>query len=98
MENITSNLETISGKIEKLIHLHNSLKEQNQSLLIEKQELLKKINFQDKEINQLNENFKVLKITKVLAGTAPDEINADAKSKINELVREIDKCIALLNK
>lgn len=98
MENISSILETVNAKIEKLIHLHRSLAEQNRELMAGKQELLTKIKIQDQEIKQLNENLKTLKITKILAETATNEPNADAKSKINELVREIDKSIALLNK
>lgn len=98
MENISSSLEAINAKIEKLIHLHRSLLDQNKDLALEKQELMARVKNQEQEIKQLNENYRILKITKTLAEAAPNETNADARSKINELVREIDKCIALLNK
>lgn len=98
MENISSYIDGINTKIEKLVHLHRSLSEQVNNLTAEKQELVQKINSKDQEINQLNENFKILTITKTLAGASLDKENADAKSKINELVREIDRSIALLNK
>lgn len=97
MENISANLEALQNKIEKLIHLHRSASEKNKNLLSERQELLTKLKNNELVIHKLNENYQVLKITKVLA-EAPIGTNADARSKINELVREIDKCIALLNK
>lgn len=46
-------------------------------------------------INELEEANHTLKIAKSLTG-ADDK--SEAKQKINELVREIDKCIALLHK
>lgn len=45
------------------------------------------------EMSQKNEQLKIA--TLLLSGV--DE-NREAKQKINRLVREIDKCIALLNK
>ncbi len=45
------------------------------------------------EMSQKNEQLKIA--THLLSGV--DE-NREAKQKINKLVREIDKCIALLNK
>jgi len=48
------------------------------------------------EIDQLNDKYKVLKMAKSLEGSSNE--NKDVKLKINEMVREIDKCIALLNK
>lgn len=48
---------------------------------------------QKSELSQKNEQLKIA--TLLLSGV--DE-NKEAKHKINKLVREIDKCIALLNK
>jgi hypothetical protein len=38
----------------------------------------------------------MLKLAKTVAGS--DEKTLDIKAKINDFVREIDKCIAILNK
>ena len=48
------------------------------------------------QIENFNEKFKMLKMAKSLGGDS--EKNTEMKLKINELVREIDKCISLLNK
>ena len=58
------------------------------------------LNHQIEQLNQeksdLNQRIEQLKIaSNILSGV--DE-NREAKQKINKLVREIDKCIALLNK
>lgn len=47
------------------------------------------------KITALEEANKTIKIAKSLTGA---EDSTEAKLKINALVREIDKCIALLNK
>lgn len=97
MQNISPNLDAINEKIEKLIHLHRAQKEQNKLLSAQNDELLLKIKNQQQQIDQLEENFRLLKITKSLAGMQSVKDN-EARTTINELVREIDKCIALLNK
>lgn len=49
-----------------------------------------------KEKQELNQKIEQLRLaTHILSGV--DE-NREAKQKINKLIREIDKCIALLNK
>ena len=55
-----------------------------------------KTNLQN-EINQLQEQVKLLKLAKQLEGNSVKDTK-EVKLKINEMVREIDKCIALMNK
>tara|TARA_B100000674_G_C37281064_1_gene663301 strand:+ start:10 stop:303 length:294 start_codon:yes stop_codon:yes gene_type:complete len=55
-----------------------------------------KTNLQN-EINQLQEQIKLLKLAKQLEGDSIKDTK-EVKLKINEMVREIDKCIALMNK
>ena len=55
-----------------------------------------KTNLQN-EINQLQEQIKLLKLAKQLGGDSIKDTK-EVKLKINEMVREIDKCIALMNK
>ena len=49
------------------------------------------------EINQLQEQVKLLKLAKQLEGDSVQDTK-EVKLKINEMVREIDNCIALMNK
>lgn len=86
---------SLDKKIKNLIEIKNQYQRANEELLHENSEL-DKINYQQQiKINQLENNIKVLTITKSLE-TGKNSV--DAKLKINEFVREIEKCVALLNK
>ena len=49
------------------------------------------------KISDLNENIKMLKLASQIDGNEVGSTK-DVKLMINEMVREIDKCITLLNK
>ena len=57
----------------------------------------KLISEKDKEIKKLEEKIKLLRITKSVNSEESENIK-ESRKKINEYVREIDKCVALLNK
>jgi predicted RNase H-like nuclease (RuvC/YqgF family) len=89
--------ELISGieyKVRKLVNLQKENKSENELLLNQNTELKKNIEEQKKIINQLKEEFNKIKLAKSLESMKGSN---DAKLKINELVREIDKCIELLS-
>ena len=93
MKDIINNIEVKLGKfIAKHQQLNNEkliLEQENNSLSIE----LKK-NKQD--LSVLQEKIKLMNISKSVE-VSKEEMKA-SRLKINEYVREIDKCIALLNK
>tara|TARA_B100000925_G_C21835607_1_gene399147 strand:+ start:276 stop:569 length:294 start_codon:yes stop_codon:yes gene_type:complete len=62
----------------------------NDSLKNEKIDLISKI-------NNLKDEIKMLKLTKQIINDETNK-NKDIKLMINEMVREIDKCIGLMNK
>ena len=89
--------ELISGieyKVRKLVNLQKENKSENELLLNQNTELRNNIEEQKKIINQLKEEFNKIKLAKSLESMKGSN---DAKLKINELVREIDKCIELLS-
>jgi len=71
-------------------------KADQEKLRITNQELQKKINRQEARINELEQKFSNLKISKSLVAESGSV--HEAKIKVNRIVREIDKCIALLNR
>lgn len=95
MSNLASSADRLRSKIEKLVHLHSKLKEDNVKLTQERDALRETIGLQEQTIQQLKEENKLVRIGQKLPG---ENGNHDLKLKINELVREIDKCIALLNR
>jgi predicted nuclease with TOPRIM domain len=100
----------IKEKISKLIQKNHALENQNDSLLQEINELKTRlsdsqeqcalneniIQIQKNTINDLTEQNKLIKIAKEMSNV-PSSSNHDLKIKINELVRDIDRCIDLLN-
>lgn len=90
---------TISGIKQKI----NALALQKKELANRVSSLEKKLSAieitakeQREELDSISENNKVLTMAKTLKSTNQEA--AGSKQKINELVREIDRCIALLNK
>ncbi|MCD4682197.1 MAG: hypothetical protein K8R86_02845 [Bacteroidales bacterium] len=88
-------LDGIYTKAVKMINRQNSLIEQNTQLNKKQEELNNTIENQNKLIEQLKDKNRNLKFANSIKQS---EGNIDVKNKIDELVREIDKCIGLLNK
>tara|TARA_B100000927_G_scaffold234980_1_gene195486 strand:- start:222 stop:515 length:294 start_codon:yes stop_codon:yes gene_type:complete len=81
--NLKKNLTTEREENYKLNTINDSLKN-------EKIDLISKI-------NNLKDEIKMLKLTKQIINDETNK-NKDIKLMINEMVREIDKCIGLMNK
>ena len=94
MKDVATLVSGIDFKLRKLIGHHGLLLNENQKLIAENQKLNGLISEQKQFIKQLEEKNKILKLAKILE---TKEGNVEAKLKINELVREIEKCIGLLN-
>lgn len=92
----TTSIKTIRHKVERLGKACLKLSDENKKLKKQVQELAIELKEQKLSANQLQETNKVLKIAKSLG--ADHENVAVAQKTINELVREIDKCIALMNR
>ena len=94
MKNLVENIEK---KVSKLIQLYQSVQKEKEEILTDNNQLILDLSEKDKTIKSLEEKIKLLRITKSVS-TQDDERNKESRQKINEYVREIDKCIALLNK
>ena len=94
MTNTGSIISGIDTKLRKLIVKHQELREKIENYQEEIRALNKVSEAQKKTIRELEEKVKTIKLTKTLE---TKEGAGEAKARINELVREIDKCIGLLN-
>jgi len=92
-EEIISNLKS---NILRLRSLYEKEKETNVLLRNDKSELSAKLYKKEEENLSLETKLNTLKLAKSISGENNDM--QDAKVKVNNLVREIDKCIALLNR
>lgn len=82
-------------KIDKLIERYTSSLEQNKSLQDKSEELQHELEEVRKENKELKDKIKTARVAQAISG---GNGSYEAKLRINQLVREIDKCIALLNK
>lgn len=88
-------VSSLEKKVKELVKRHSDLKRKNTAFELELAELRKTVDTQKEAIKNLEEKNKIIKLAKSLADSNPD--TAAMKYKINELVREIDKCIAQMN-
>lgn len=89
-------LADLTNKVRQLIARHESLKQEKQRLAEKIGQLEFQVNQLRHENSELERKYENLKLAKLL--DASEDEKKDAKNRIQKLVREIDKCIALLNK
>lgn len=89
-------LAELNRKLDDLLTRYSALKSENMSLKGVIGGLEKDLEERLLRIKELESRNEKLKLTGALLGDG--ENAAEAKKKINELVREIDRCVALLNR
>ncbi len=94
MSQLMDKLTVISDQVESLGGRLTELIGENEALKTQLADALHQVEQRNREISDLSERQKLLMLAKSLPS---DESRKDVKLKINEMVREIDKCIALLN-
>lgn len=82
-------LDELLNRYRNLLNEHDELKKKNEALVFMLQE-------KENQIKELESQYERIKLTGALRGDA--ENAQEARKKITELVREIDKCVALLNR
>lgn len=95
MDEVSLVISSLEKKVKELVKSHSELRRKNSALSSEVIEIRKSVDSQKETIKNLEERNKIIKLAKSLTESNPD--TAEMKYKINELVREIDKCIAQMN-
>jgi chromosome segregation ATPase len=95
-EALKSNLNGLERKILVLLNEHKTVKDEMRGLKLENHELKADLKKRDEQLH----NFKnQIKITKIVDYINPEEGNSlELKRKVDEYIREIDKCIAHLSR
>ena len=93
MKNIVNKIEV---KLGKLIAKYQKIKQEKLILQQENEDFVASLKLKEIEILNLQEKVKLMNISKSV-DASKQEVK-ETRLKINEYVREIDKCIALLNK
>ena len=89
-------LTLLNKKVEELFEKYDDLRTKNWDLMKENDTLKRYLQERDEKVKELEIKYERIKISGALMGEG--ESAAEAKQKINELVREIDRCVALLNR
>jgi len=95
-ELLKTNLNGLERKLLVLINEHKSLKDEIKTLKTENQELKSGLKSRDEQLF----NFKnQIKISKIVDNLNPEDGSAsELKKKVDEYIREIDKCVAYLSR
>ncbi|MGI4021496.1 MAG: hypothetical protein ACRYFA_08330 [Janthinobacterium lividum] len=96
MSVVAEQLVKVVEKTERIIELCEALQEENRLLKLENTALNNLVQASADKTKDLEDKLRVLKLAKSFSAT--DEKSLDIKQKINDFVREIDKCIVLLKK
>jgi chromosome segregation ATPase len=86
----------LNRKLDELLNRFADLKSELENLRTGNEELKAALQARDDRIKELELKYERVKLSGALLG---DGENAqEAKRRINDLVREIDRCVALLNR
>lgn len=86
----------LEQKIDLLVERYQAEKEENSMLRSQVTQLTDQLDRSASSYSSLEESFGKLKVAKTLEASSEDV--HDTKLRINQIVREVDKCIALLNR
>ncbi len=86
----------IEAQIDRVISQYEQLEGDYNAVCQERDNLLLQVREQQETIQALNAELKKLRLAEGLAGNATDK--SKSRARINLLLREVDKCIALLAK
>ena len=89
-------ISELREKFKDLINLYERTKHEKSELLSKVDQLNQELDACKNDLVQTESELEVLKIAKSVTGSTED--THDAKIKINRIVREIDKCIASMNR
>lgn len=95
MANVETLVSSIDNKVHKVIERLQILQKENEQFRQEIHEQNQINQRQNQTIEELDQQINLLKTTRNLN---TKEGTVEAKVTINELLREIDKCIGLLNR
>ncbi|HOT55272.1 MAG TPA: hypothetical protein PLM68_07680 [Bacteroidales bacterium] len=89
-------INPLKQKIETLISLHEKALTENRELNSKLQTLSEEQNIYKKEKEELEQKVQKLQMAGAFLKTSED--TREAKQRIGKLIREIDKCLTMLNR
>ncbi len=93
MDELLLMLDGIQNKVKRLRLSNKGMREMIQGLELDKKRLMDDIASHKQQVKHMEKHIAELQATKVLQGSD----NMQAKQKIKDLLREIEKCYELIN-
>ncbi|MFO7923807.1 MAG: hypothetical protein R6U58_08970 [Bacteroidales bacterium] len=85
----------LKEKIETIVSMLERSEDERHRLHKEKMQLTEQVKLKTTAFEELERKYETLKLAKAILEASGN--SHEAKIKVNRIVREIDKCIALLN-
>ena len=89
-------LKLLNRKLDELLEKYKFLRTEYKNLMSVNEALKNRLQEREERIKELENKYETTRLSGALLGN--EENAVEAKKKITELVREIDRCVALLNK
>ena len=95
-EALKANLNGLERKILVLLSEHKALKDELRGMNLENHELKTSLKTRDEQLSHFKNQIK---ITKIVNHINPEDGSAsELKRKVDDYIREVDKCIAYLSR
>ena len=96
MNSVAPYINDLKKKITILLSSYQNQKEKNSILINDNNDLLEKVNHLETEMQALKKRIEILDMAKGISVKDDNSMNF-ARGRVNSLIRQIDKCISLLN-
>ncbi len=93
---LKANLVTLERKLSLLLDKHKNLKDERDLLREENESLRKLLKQKEEQVSSFQNQIKISKIVSEIDSDGKDA--SELKSKIDDYIKEIDKCIMHLSK
>lgn len=94
MNNLEVHIKSVNEKLQQLLKKHVALKKENDNLKEELNSLKEKEVEYKYALHELDQKVSILKVA---SGQMSEKDNKEFEKRINQYIKEIDKCIGLLS-
>lgn len=96
MSVLIDSLKQLKDHVHDLVQVNDKMQRELQQVKAENRKLFSKLQDSEKELETLNHKFESAQIAGQMSNEGKQD-NAEMKQTVGLLVREVDRCIALLN-
>ena len=96
MDAILPYIIDLKNEVDVILSKYKDQKEKNVNLSSEREKLLARVGDLENQIKELKERVEVVDVVKGISAVESGPVSF-ARGRVNSLIRQIDKCISLLN-